>query len=59
MIAKGRLVAQGPIAELRAGPASSRSDSGEASSREAVTLEELFISLVGGDERAPVVLDWI
>ena len=27
--------------------------------REAVTLEELFISLVGGDERAPVVLDWI
>ena len=59
VIAKGRLVAQGPIAELRAGPAGSRADSGEASSREAVTLEELFISLVGGDERAPVELDWI
>jgi ABC-2 type transport system ATP-binding protein len=47
VIAGGRLVAQGPIEELRAGA------SGAAS------LEELFITLVGGDTRAPVALDWI
>jgi len=57
VIAGGRLVAQGPIAELRAGadasPAKPR-NAGDASS-----LEELFISLVGGDQRAPVALDWL
>jgi len=37
VIAKGRLVAQGPIDELRAGAAGKR------------TLEELFIGLVGGE----------
>jgi ABC-2 type transport system ATP-binding protein len=47
VIANGRLVAQGPIEALRAGAAGSKS------------LEELFISLVGGDSRAPVALDWI
>jgi ABC-2 type transport system ATP-binding protein len=47
VIAKGRLVAQGPIADLRSGNGDARS------------LEELFISLVGGDQRAPVALDWI
>jgi ABC-2 type transport system ATP-binding protein len=47
VIAKGRLVAQGPIEALRAGSAGG------------TTLEELFIRLVGGDTRAPVVLDWI
>jgi ABC-2 type transport system ATP-binding protein len=46
VIHKGRLVAQGPIEELRAGAAG------------ATSLEELFISLVGG-ERASVALDWI
>ncbi len=47
VIAKGRLVAQGPIEELRAGAAGARS------------LEELFISLVGGDARTTAALDWI
>lgn len=46
VIAKGQLVAQGPIADLRAG----RTAEG--------TLEELFIGLVGG-ERASTTLDWI
>jgi ABC-2 type transport system ATP-binding protein len=54
VIVKGRLVAQGPIAELRAGAL--RPD-GSASG--ASTLEELFINLVGGDARPPVALDWI
>ena len=47
VIVKGRLVAQGTIAEVRAGAAGS------------ATLEELFINLVGGDRREPVALDWI
>ena len=45
VIAKGVLVAQGPIDELRAGAAG--------------TLEERFISLVGGDAHAHAGLDWI
>jgi ABC-2 type transport system ATP-binding protein len=47
VIAGGRLVAQGPIEQLRAGAAGARS------------LEELFIGLVGGDARASASLDWI
>jgi ABC-2 type transport system ATP-binding protein len=47
VIAAGKLVAQGPIEALRAGAAGARS------------LEELFITLVGGDARAPVALDWL
>ena len=46
VIAKGRLVAQGPIGELRSAAG------GE-------TLEELFLGLVGGDAKASAVLDWI
>ena len=46
MIARGKLVAQGPIDELRAGSGSGK------------TLEELFIGLVGGEERK-AALDWI
>ena len=46
VIASGRLVAQGPIADLRAAAAAGQ------------TLEELFIGLVGG-ERGQVALDWI
>lgn len=47
VIARGQMVAQGPIAELRAG--------GTAGG----TLEELFISLVGGDTAPAADLDWI
>ena len=46
VIAKGVLVAQGPIADLRAGRAAEG------------TLEEIFIGLVGG-ERVGATLDWI
>ena len=46
VISKGRIVSQGPIADLRAAAAAGQ------------TLEELFIGLVGGD-RAQVALDWI
>ena len=47
VIAKGRLVAQGDIASLRAGGAAG------------ATLEELFIRLVGGESVATTALDWI
>ena len=46
VISKGRIVAQGPIADLRGAAAAGQ------------TLEELFIGLIGG-ERAQVALDWI
>jgi ABC-2 type transport system ATP-binding protein len=46
VIAQGRLVAQAPISELRAARGGGQ------------TLEELFISLVGGDVRAHAELDW-
>jgi ABC-2 type transport system ATP-binding protein len=46
VIAKGRLVAQGPIDELRSGAGGTQ------------TLEELFIGLVGGEARTHA-LDWI
>jgi ABC-2 type transport system ATP-binding protein len=47
VIARGRLVAQGTIEDLRAASSARKS------------LEELFIDLVGTDGRAPVSLDWI
>jgi ABC-2 type transport system ATP-binding protein len=47
VIAKGRLVAQGRIDELRAGAGVGKS------------LEEFFIDLVGGEARAHASLDWI
>lgn len=46
IIAKGKLVAQGPIDELR----------DAAGGR---TLEQLFIDLVGADAREPAALDWL
>jgi ABC-2 type transport system ATP-binding protein len=46
VIVKGRLVAQGPIEDLRRGAAGS------------ATLEEIFISLVGGSQ-SRATLDWI
>jgi ABC-2 type transport system ATP-binding protein len=47
VIASGKLVAQGPIGELRAGAAAG------------TTLEELFIGLVGGESATATTLDWI
>ena len=47
IIAGGRLIAQGPIDELRR-------EAGETRS-----LEELFVDLVGGSGRAHTALDWI
>jgi ABC-2 type transport system ATP-binding protein len=47
IIARGRLVAQGPIEDIRGASGGGR------------TLEELFIGIVDGDTRAHAGLDWI
>jgi ABC-2 type transport system ATP-binding protein len=47
VIAKGRMVAQGPIDELRSASGGGKS------------LEDLFISLVGGEARTHAALDWV
>jgi len=47
VIARGRMVAEGSIAELRAGGAAGQS------------LEELFIGLVAADAPASATLDWL
>jgi ABC-2 type transport system ATP-binding protein len=47
VIASGRLVAQGSIAELRSGAGMGKS------------LEELFIGLVGAESQTTPPLDWI
>jgi ABC-2 type transport system ATP-binding protein len=47
VIAHGKLVAQGPLAELKAGGVAG------------ATLEELFIRLVGGESSATSALDWL
>jgi ABC-2 type transport system ATP-binding protein len=47
VIARGKLVAQGSIDELRAAAGGTQ------------TLEELFIALVGGEARPQAMLDWI
>jgi ABC-2 type transport system ATP-binding protein len=47
VIARGQLVAQAPIAELRAARGGRQ------------TLEELFIGLVGGEAKPQAALDWI
>jgi ABC-2 type transport system ATP-binding protein len=47
VIAGGRLVAQGRVEDLRAGGHDGR------------TLEEMFITLVGGDTKTPLALNWL
>ena len=47
IIHRGRLVAQGPIAELRSGPGAGK------------TLEERFFELVGADQTTTPALDWL
>src|ERR1700721_382124 len=62
IIHQGRLVAQGSLEELRAGveaqtPAGS--GDGTAPSGEKLTLEELFLRIVGGTHRTEQELSWL
>jgi ABC-2 type transport system ATP-binding protein len=62
IIHQGRLVAQGSLEELRAGveaqtPAGS--SNGAHPSAEKLTLEEIFLRIVGGDRPAEQELSWL
>jgi len=62
IIHQGRLVAQGSLEELRAGvEAQTHTGSGDgtAASGEKLTLEQLFLRIVGGDRRPEQELSWL
>jgi len=62
IIHQGRLVAQGSLEELRAGvEAQSPAGSGDGTpaSGEKLTLEQLFLRIVGGDRRPEQELSWL
>jgi len=69
IIHQGRLVAQGSLEELRAGVeaqtiAASTGESGDGASRaiasaEKLTLEEIFLRIVGGTRQAEQELSWL
>ncbi len=60
IIHKGRLVAQGSLEELRAGvQANAVPDSTGAPAAEKLTLEEIFLRIVGGQHLADQQLSWL
>jgi ABC-2 type transport system ATP-binding protein len=62
IIHQGRLVAQGSLEELRAGvEAQKPAASGDAApaSGEKLTLEQLFLRIVGGTRRTEQELSWL
>jgi ABC-2 type transport system ATP-binding protein len=64
IIHQGRLVAQGSLEELRAGveaqtPAASGDGNTAAPSGEKLTLEQLFLRIVGGTHRTEQELSWL
>ncbi len=62
IIHQGRLVAQGSLEELRAGVAAqtpSASGDGAPVSGEKLTLEQLFLRIVGGERRTEQELSWL
>jgi ABC-2 type transport system ATP-binding protein len=65
IIHQGRLVAQGSLEELRAGvqaqttAQSGESGRGSATSREKMTLEEIFLHTVGGSRQSEQELSWL
>lgn len=56
IIHQGRLVANGALEELRAGVASTLPG---ADSSQRLTLEEIFLSIVGGDQEPAQELSWL
>ncbi len=60
IIHKGRLVAQGSLEQLRAGvQAHAAPDSSSATNGEKLTLEEIFLRIVGGERAAEQELSWL
>ena len=59
IIHKGRLVAQGSLEELRAGVEAQASADASHSLGEKLTLEEIFLRIVGGSRNAEQELSWL
>ena len=62
IIHQGRLVAQGSLEELRAGveaKAAATQPDGDGPSREKLTLEQIFLSTVGGSRPVEQELSWL
>ena len=60
IIDKGNLVAQGSLEDLRAGVEASRTDgSGQPAAREKLTLEQIFLEMVGGSRAAGQEISWL
>lgn len=59
IIHKGQLVAQGSLEELRAGVQAKAAESAAPSSDEKLTLEQIFLSTVGGTRAADHELSWL
>jgi ABC-2 type transport system ATP-binding protein len=61
IIDRGRLVAQGSLEELRAGVEAQTHAAGdsETASGEKLTLEEIFLRVVGAERRAEQELSWL
>ena len=62
IIHQGKLVAQGSLEELRAGveaQAPGESGNGAHSSAEKLTLEEIFLRVVGGSRPVEQELSWL
>jgi ABC-2 type transport system ATP-binding protein len=56
IINRGQLVAQGSLDELRSGV---RAQVGDQASGEKLTLEEIFLQVVGGNKEAGQELSWL
>jgi ABC-2 type transport system ATP-binding protein len=59
IIHQGRLVAQGSLEELRAGVEAQTTGNGAHSSAEKLTLEEIFLRVVGGSRPVEQELSWL
>ena len=60
IIHHGKLVAQGSLEELRAGVVAQRADAGEAQAAgDKLTLEQIFLDIVGGSRGAGEELSWL
>ena len=59
IIHQGRLVAQGSLDELRAGVESRALAAGEASAGAKLTLEQMFLEIVGGERAGGEELSWL
>jgi ABC-2 type transport system ATP-binding protein len=64
IIHRGRLVAQGSIEELRAGVEAQaavlpETETSDGASREKLTLEQIFLRIVGGARPASQELSWL